>query len=456
MNSTTFEESALSEESRDARSARIHGRSGRVVRGIEEYNAGLKDAERLEKYGKMAENAYAFYRGSNHLFWQDFEWDWRMNRFGSYRTRTWLNGDCHAYNFGVYDEHTVGVVYGLNDFDEGIVADYQYDLWRLAVSLVLIARENGDLSAGAQENVLDALASSYLRTLTKFIDNHKAHKTAYTRENTYGRLHKFLKEVEKKQSRVKHLDKWTNEVDGRHQFDLFLDDLQPVSDADRAGILAALPAYVKRIEGDREFGDDFFEVEDIAVRVGAGTGAVGSLRYYVLIRADGDVDSDDVILDVKQQGRPSAYPYATQPQLDEYNKYFPNEGIRHAKCCRALSFHPDDLLGWMKFKPQNKDEEVVFSVRERSPFKKSFRTEELDTKKRFVEMAEQWGRGLATEHARAAEITTYSLAKEVGKLTDGKRKHFIRVVQEVAFGYADQVEEDYEIFLTQLAPAARD
>ena len=456
MSTSTSAQPAPAEESLDERSARIHGRSGRVVRAIEEYNAHLKPDGRREKYRKMADTAFALYRGTNHLFWEDFEWDWRMNRFGSYRTRTWLNGDCHAYNFGAYHEHTVGVIYGLNDFDEGVVADYQYDLWRLAVSLVLIARENGDLSSGAQEKVLDALAHNYLKTLAEFIGNDQAHRTAYTSKNTYGCLREFLQKVERQESRAKQLNKWTNDVDGGHQFDLSLEDLEPVSDADRASILVAMPTYVGTIEGDRECVLDFFEVEDVAVRVGAGTGSLGSARYYVLVRADEDVDSDDVILDIKLQGRPSGYSYATQLQLEEYNRIFPNEGIRHAMCCRALGFHPDGLLGWMKFQPQGSDVEVVFSVRERSPFKKSFPTEELSSKTRFVEMAEQWGRALATEHARAAEITSYSLAKAVSARTDGKRRQFIKMVQEVAFSYADQVEEDYEIFLTHLWPADRD
>jgi uncharacterized protein (DUF2252 family) len=220
-----------------------------------------------------------------------------------------------------------------------------------------------------------------------------------------------------------------------------------------SSILAAMPAYVATIEGDRDFAADFFKVEDLAVRVGAGTDSAGSARHYALLHAGQDVDSDDVILDIKQQVRPSAYPYATQPQIEEYHQLFPNEAIRHAICCRALSFQPDDLLGWIKFTPQGENEEVAFSVRERSPHKKSSPTEELDSEKRLVEMAEQWGRGLATEHARAAEITAYCLAEEVSRLTDGKHRQFSKLVKQVAFGYADQVQADYQVFLSSLAPA---
>ena len=61
----------------DERNARIHGRSGRLIRAIEDFNKGLSAAPRHEKYCKMAASAYALYRGTNHLYWMDFEWDWR-------------------------------------------------------------------------------------------------------------------------------------------------------------------------------------------------------------------------------------------------------------------------------------------------------------------------------------------------------------------------------------------
>ncbi len=164
----------------------MHGRSGRIVEAIEAFNAGQSQEARREKYTKMAVSAYALYRGTNHLFWMDFEWDWRLNRFGSHRTRTWLNGDCHAYNFGAYDVHRVGVIYGLNDFDEAIVGDYQYDLWRLAVSLVLIARQNGDLSLGGQEQAIESLAQVYLDTLRGFAGSRRADETSRSAPRTAG------------------------------------------------------------------------------------------------------------------------------------------------------------------------------------------------------------------------------------------------------------------------------
>jgi uncharacterized protein (DUF2252 family) len=35
------------------------------------------------------------------------------------------------------------VIYDLNDFDESFVANFLYDMYRMATSIVLVARENG-------------------------------------------------------------------------------------------------------------------------------------------------------------------------------------------------------------------------------------------------------------------------------------------------------------------------
>lgn len=441
----------------DEENARIHGRQGLVVREIERYNKDLPEVARQAKYAKMAESPYVLYRGTNHLYWKDFEWDWRLNRFGSYRTRTWLNGDCHAYNFGAYDVRydtgdpsKVRVIYGLNDFDEAIVGDYQYDLWRLAVSLVLIATSPASplLSRESTERVIDAVAQAYLDTLRGFAGNDDAHETFYSAEQgTYSRLKKFLGKVEKKKSRGKLLEKWTTEVDGETRFDVEMPRLAPVTPERYAQIEHAIPAYVETIRSGHGFGAGFFRVKDVARRLAAGTGSLGSARYYVLLEGDEGSGMDDVILDVKHQVPPSAYPYASEEQMALYHGLFPNEGIRHQQAYLALGYHPDRLLGWLEL------EGTAFSVRERSPFKESFPAEEeLTSEKRFVRMAEQWGRCLATEHARADGIMDYSLSEEVAELVGEHDGEFRRVVREVAFGYAEQVASDWETFVRDLAP----
>ncbi len=113
---------------------------------IKAQNDALPPTDRQAKYAKMAASPFVFFRGTNHVFCADFAGDPRLSQFGGSRMRTWLQGDLHVENFGAFSNDEGDVVYDSNDFDEAVIADYQYDLWRMAVSIVLVAREQGDLS----------------------------------------------------------------------------------------------------------------------------------------------------------------------------------------------------------------------------------------------------------------------------------------------------------------------
>ncbi len=389
---------------------------------------------------------FIFFRGANHLFWQDFAGDWELFRFGNAKTRTWLEGDAHADNYGAFESDRAGVVYGLNDFDESIIADYQYDVWRMAVSLVLLARQNGGFSRKKQEAVVDAFAEAYLDALVAYRGNDRACETYFTEDNTYGKLNDFLRRVEKSESRKKMLAKWTNKVDGVRRFDLSLAKLGKATAAQRKAILKAMPGYLKTLSGDLKYGAKFFKVKSIARRLDAGTGSLGTPRFYVLIEGKSTSQNDDHILDVKRQSRPAAYRFLSRAEQKEYRESFENDAHRHAVAARAMAYDPDDFLGWMKL-PGG-----YYSVRERCPFKETFPSDTLTTTGRFTKQAEQWAMVLATDHARASEDLPYSLPRQVDKLTKGRHKAFRALVRKIAFGYADQVEADWGFFKKHLAP----
>jgi uncharacterized protein (DUF2252 family) len=421
-----------------------YGRSRYVMKAIQASNSGIAAQYLREKYIKMLGSPFVFYRGTNHLYWADLGAEWRVMRFGNAKTRTWLEGDAHAENQGAFNNNEGKVVYGLNDFDSSVIADYQYDLWRFATSLVLVARQNGGFSGKDQDEILDAFSDSYLDTLDSYIGNNKAEKVIYTTKNTYGELRDFLKKVEKDKSRDKQLDEWTKKhKKGRRTFDLSLDDLEPVTEEERVEINAAMDNY--KISLSEEVKAQLsFTVEDIAHRLWAGTGSLGTPRFYVLIKGQNKFDKDYHILDVKRQSKPDGYTYLSERDRMEYDIRFDNDAQRQAEAYRGLAKHADNFLGWAQL--HNGD----YSVRERSPYKKTFPTESLTKRKDFIEMAEQWAMVMATEHTRAAHTIDKcddgDFQKEVKKLTKGNKKEFRALVREVSFRYADQVESDYGYF----------
>ena len=153
-------------------------RKNHVISENKAYNKNIKKEIRCKKYCKMADTAYAFYRGTNHLYWADFSNGKRPKEFSTPETKTWLQGDLHAYNFGTFNNDDDDLVYGLNDFDEGVIADYQYVVWRVATSVILIARENGKSKKNDERDLVLAFAKSYLKQLDKLRGSDKEEKIA--------------------------------------------------------------------------------------------------------------------------------------------------------------------------------------------------------------------------------------------------------------------------------------
>lgn len=422
------------------------------VQAVDTWNAKLTAEDRAAKYCKMSAAPLAFYRGSNHLFWADFAQDARLLEFGNAKTRTWIQGDLHLYNYGAFDDDDARIVYGLNDFDESLVADYQYDIWRMAVSLVLAARETAILSASEQAQVIDAFSETYLDALAAYRGNDNELKALYDASTTYGRLDEFLLQTEQDNSRVKMLDKWTVKINGERHFDLNNPKLQDPGAVERDALIQAVPEYGISLSGGLTYDFAYFRVKDVAKRLFAGTGSLGTPRYYLLIEGPTTSQDDDRILDVKRQGKPAAYYFLDDVSRASYDAAFGLDAQRHALAMNALTKHTDDHLGFMALSDGG------YSVRERSPYKEAFPLYELSSLTRWLKLAEQWGHILASRHAAAdkdfdAAYVAYSFDKQVDVVTDTHHASFRALVRDIAFSYADQVEADWSAF-TQAYPGA--
>ena len=212
----------------------------------------------------------------------------------------------------------------------------QYGIWRMATSLVLVARQN-KLSAEIQKEAVDAFARSYLTRLTSDAGNEKALSTYFTKRNTSKTLKKFLKQVEQENNRKVMLKKWTSRKRGKRYFALtpemkppvrVTQKLAPISQSERIAILNAMPGYGKTLKGRVQNHKDYLKVEDIAQRLLAGTGSRGTPRYYVLIKGKGR--KDDHILDIKLQSKPTAYHFLSEQAQKEFDSCYPNAADRHA------------------------------------------------------------------------------------------------------------------------------
>lgn len=420
-----------------------------VLAEIDAQSRDISDADRARKYQKMAKSAYRFFRGTAHLYWRDHWDDWRHYRFGGvFDSQTWLQGDAHVYNFGAYGDDRQGVHYGMDDFDDAFVGDYQYDLWRQAVSMVLDADENADLSTKKTRRAIRHFLSAYLDTVAEHADGRSADDihVKYVKKP----IGPFIREVMEEDGVSEQLDKWTVMRDGERAFDTEYKKLAALAAAERSELLKALAEqYPKTLQPGSLAGTNaaHFEVKDVARRVNAGTGSLGVARYYALVQGPSDSAADDVVLDIKEQQRPSAYPYMSTPDRRAWRKSFKHEAERHAQAFLALADHADEYLGWLKLGDRH------FSVRQRSPYKEDFPTDKIDGFKQYRRLSRQWGRILAREHIRGAHALRPDdrglFCRAIAERTedDDAREAFKDMVVRLALDYAAQVERDYRVFL---------
>jgi len=106
------------------------------------------------RYGRMLTSAFAFYRGGAYLMAADL----------SVTPRTGLHaqlcGDAHLSNFGLYASPERRLVFDINDFDETLPGPWEWDVKRLAVSMLVAARNSG-FSVEAQEGIVLATVAEY-------------------------------------------------------------------------------------------------------------------------------------------------------------------------------------------------------------------------------------------------------------------------------------------------------
>ncbi len=427
--------------------SKSYDRRGRVCEQIEHHNSHLSPASRDQKFRKMKASPFSFFRGTNHIFWSDFAGNWQINRFGgSVFSRTWLQGDAHVYNMGAYMNDREDVSYGFDDFDDSLVADYQYDVWRFAVSMVLDGLQSKRLSSDEISKGIRLFGRNYLETIA-YYQQIDCFSSSFGKKNTCKLLNKFLVDTEKKLGRSKMLGKWTV-VDQERRFKKIDGKLEPLAkDSDLyRQIMDSFRDYIGTVsEAFIDYYKGHYDILDIAIRQSAGTGSLGLRRYYALLRGNTDDAFDDVILDIKQQQQPTAFSYLSQEEVREYNFNFKNHAHRHLEAYSALSEYPDCHLGWLGIGDH------WFSVRERSPLKNDFPTYKLKSQKDYNSMALQWSEIMATNHLQAARrlngsLDQYVFEATINRIAKDRTKEFSKFIDRIAHAYAKEVRMDYLYF----------
>jgi uncharacterized protein (DUF2252 family) len=257
------------------------------------FNQG-RDPQRLAmKYAAMANDPFAFFRGTCHLFYED----WPQGSSLDASPAAWICGDLHLENFGSYKGDNRLVYFDINDFDEAALAPASWDGARILASL-WTARKGFKLDKDQAE----ALSQIYLDAYRSELCQGKARWLE--RATAEGMIRDLLNSV-KNRSRQRLIEERTEpggerlRIDGKHTL---------AADRESQAKVRAILAQVEEVHEQA----DFFNVHDVARRI-AGLGSLGLERYTILVHGRGKTHGH-FLLDLKLQPGSSLAPYLPLPQ----------------------------------------------------------------------------------------------------------------------------------------------
>lgn len=263
----------------------------RIVERIENFNRG-RDPELLQrKYAEMRKDAFAFYRGTCHLFYQDWPDHSALNK----APLVWVCGDLHLQNFGGYTADDGLIYFNINDFDESALAPCTWDLARMVTS-ILVAR--GTLKI--DKRTADTLCRRYLERYASVLSQGKAR---CTRLDATGGMVGELLEALQGRKRKWLLNKRT-ELKGNRRM-IQKDKIHALPATKQ--VQAAVKSAIKKWARTRKNGSQF-EIIDIARRI-SGIGGLGVKHYVLLVKGSGSPDNN-WLLSMKE-----ARPTSLRPKL---------------------------------------------------------------------------------------------------------------------------------------------
>ncbi|MGX1560636.1 DUF2252 domain-containing protein [Streptomyces sp. NPDC055506] len=397
-----------------------------AVSAVEESGRGRLPELTPIRVGRMAATPFAFLRGSAGLMAYD------LARTPMTRIRAQICGDAHAANFGLYGDARGGLVIDLNDFDETVHGPWEWDLKRLAASLVLAGREAGADEDRCRKAAYDAVGAyrRTMRLLAKLPVLDAWNAIADEELVSHTDAHDLLGTLERVSEKARHNTSGrfaaksteTTPSGGRR----FVDAppvLRRVPDAEAATVAVSLEEYVGTLPEDRLPLLARHAVHDVAFRV-VGTGSVGTRSYVVLLL---DHRGEPLVLQVKEARASALVPHLVTAGFEAPEPV--HEGRRVVLGQKRMQVVSDILLGWTTV------DGFPFQVRQFRNRKGSvdpaaLAADEIDDYGRMT------GALLARAHAHSADprlIAGYC----------GKNEELDEAMAEFAVAYADRTEADH-------------
>ncbi len=333
-----------------------------------------------------------------------------------------LCGDAHVQNLGAYTGEDGRLIFDINDFDETIRGPFEWDLKRMAASILLAGSDAG-LKAGAARRAARQFLRTYCSLLLELAELPvlEAARFQVKRLDSIAPISKILLKAERS-SPLQSLEKLTEKTPEGRRFRTEPPVLRRVTGEEAAAVLHALTPYQASLQPERRRFLERFRPIDVAFKV-VGTGSVGLRDYCVYLQGNGP--GDPLFLQLKEEALSAYAPYLAQAA-----HLIENQGQRVVEGQRAMQLQSDPMLGWTAIDGRS------YLVRQLNDHKASVDLANLRSRD-LAEYATVCGEMLARGHARSGD------ASEIAGFL-GKGKRFSKAVLEFAEAYAAQTAHDWK------------
>jgi uncharacterized protein (DUF2252 family) len=391
------------------------------------------------RYGRMLVSPFTFYRGAAKIMAFDL----------AGTPRSGLNvqccGDAHLSNFGVFASPERRLVFDINDFDETLPGPWEWDVKRLASSMIIAARDNGFAVKDQDRIVLDTV-TEYRTAMRTFagMGNLEVWYAHLEVESLLAELAPTLKRGQVKRTQavlakahtrdsMSAFAKLTQRLNGKAEIvdqSPLIVPLRVLLSGDEQGeafdwLHGLVRVYRQSLDHDRRKLLEEFELMDFARKV-VGVGSVGTRAWIALFF--GRDGNDPLFLQMKE---------AEESVLEEHvgRSVYRNHGQRVVVGQRMMQAASDIFLGWIHVKAGMDGVARDFYGRQLKDWKGSAEIDQM-VPEGMAAYGRMCGWTLARAHARSGDRIAIASYLGAGNVFD-------RAILDFSKAYADQNDSDY-------------
>jgi uncharacterized protein (DUF2252 family) len=405
------------------------------------------------KNQRMAISPFAYYRGAVPVMAYD------LSLSPNSGITTQLCGDAHVRNLGAYEGLDGRLVFDINDFDETLPGPFEWDVKRMATSLILAGWDANAKTSQCHE-AASIFLDRYRRTIIRLarmavldVARYQVHRLRSLpsmsaifllaeRATPVHNMDALTQSAPKSDATRKHNSKPATdpattdapqEDESAHPKRIFKTnppDLTRVTGSTAQSVLDSLITYTNSLLPERRHFFSQYRPIDVSFKV-VGTGSVGLRDYCIYMEGNGA--KDPFFLQIKEETASAYAPYlGAIPGVASHN------GQRVVEGERRMQLQSDPFLGWTTIAGRD------YLVRQLNDHKGSVDITQLRGAG-LLEYAAVCGELLARGHARAGDPLMLS-----GYI--GASPRLDDAILQFAIAYANQTEADWKHFVRDTKP----